>query len=450
MVSNRIKIPVQCNKFYGGTDPRIQIIWSVKMIAVIACMISPGCRKIPDIAHETLVNTGHLEHLFDTIETEQGTRGVIWIYCEAPDYVLTDDDDEGFTCVDDVARALVFYTRAHRQLPDQASLEKITLLTNFILEMQVENGLFYNFVFPDRSVNTSHRNSLAIPDWWAWRAFWALSEVNLTTDPELSSLRNLSRNAIERLLPHVKDFCIQENTIVQFGGVEIPDCFVHHGADQAAVILIGLTNYYRSGATDEIMQEILRIGNLLIGAQKGNEDSFPYGAFLSWRNLWHAWGNSQAFALLCAGSLSGEDRFISAGLREVDGFYPHCLERGFLNEFQVTESNDALIESDTKRFPQIAYGIRPMVFAALEAFEITSDSTYAAIAGNIGSWLLGNNPAGIPMYDPETGRTFDGITAPGEINRNSGAESTIEALLTLQALESVPEAQQILTQSLQR
>jgi hypothetical protein len=39
------------------------------------------------------------------------------------------------------------------------------------------------------------------------------------------------------------------------------------------------------------------------------------------------------------------------------------------------------------------------------------------------------------MYDPKSGRTFDGIGSPEEINLNSGAESTIEALLSLQALE---------------
>ncbi|NOY79333.1 MAG: hypothetical protein GXO76_15885, partial [Calditrichaeota bacterium] len=53
-----------------------------------------------------------------------------------------------------------------------------------------------------------------------------------------------------------------------------------------------------------------------------------------------------------------------------------------------------------------------------------------------GSWLLGNNPAGAVMYDSKTGRCFDGIVAKETINRNSGAESTIEALLTLQALQN--------------
>jgi hypothetical protein len=29
---------------------------------------------------------------------------------------------------------------------------------------------------------------------------------------------------------------------------------------------------------------------------------FPYGAFLSWENTWHAYGNLQAYALMQAGN----------------------------------------------------------------------------------------------------------------------------------------------------
>jgi hypothetical protein len=35
------------------------------------------------------------------------------------------------------------------------------------------------------------------------------------------------------------------------------------------------------------------------------------------------------------------------------------------------------------------------------------------------------------MYDPATGICFDGIISKQEINKNSGAESTIESLMIL-------------------
>jgi len=57
-----------------------------------------------------------------------------------------------------------------------------------------------------------------------------------------------------------------------------------------------------------------------------------------------------------------------------------------------------------------------------------------------------NNPAGVSMYDEKTGRTFDGIDGPSpvKVNRNSGAESTIEALLAIQKATSNPDAAEYL------
>jgi hypothetical protein len=55
------------------------------------------------------------------------------------------------------------------------------------------------------------------------------------------------------------------------------------------------------------------------------------------------------------------------------------------------------------------------------------------------SWYFGTNPSGEPMYNPGTGRTFDGVMFDGVVNRNSGAESTIHGLLSMLALDAHPE-----------
>jgi hypothetical protein len=73
-------------------------------------------------------------------------------------------------------------------------------------------------------------------------------------------------------------------------------------------------------------------------------------------------------------------------------------------------------------------------------YEATGDSDYLRLAGISASWLFGNNAAGATMYDSATGRCYDGIRDSTTINRNSGAESTIEALGTLVELEAYPEA----------
>jgi hypothetical protein len=43
------------------------------------------------------------------------------------------------------------------------------------------------------------------------------------------------------------------------------------------------------------------------------------------------------------------------------------------------------------------------------------------------------------MYNPANGICFDGISSGNSINKNSGAESTIESLLSFQIVEAIPE-----------
>ena len=54
--------------------------------------------------------------------------------------------------------------------------------------------------------------------------------------------------------------------------------------------------------------------------------------------------------------------------------------------------------------------------------------------------------AGVQMYDLTSGRVFDGINGPvaWRVNRNSGAELTIEGLMSLIAVADEPLAVEML------
>lgn len=88
------------------------------------------------------------------------------------------------------------------------------------------------------------------------------------------------------------------------------------------------------------------------------------------------------------------------------------------------------------RLEQIAYGTNMVVQAYAALYEATGEQRYADLAALAGSWLFGNNMAGVQMYNPENGRTFDGINGPvaWRVNRNAGAESTIEGLMSISTL----------------
>jgi hypothetical protein len=85
-----------------------------------------------------------------------------------------------------------------------------------------------------------------------------------------------------------------------------------------------------------------------------------------------------------------------------------------------------------------------MTVGLLRLYAATGKEVYLKMAGLAAAWLLGGNIAHQTMYDSITGRCYDGIRDSSTLNRNSGAESTIEALATLVELEHYPAAMKYL------
>lgn len=421
-----------------------------RWIVVCVLAFALGAEAQKSVFERPLVNPDHLNHLYEEVSVNGRSLGTVWIYCEAPDYRLVGDEDEGFTCVDDVARALVFYCRAYRSAPSEGILQKIRSLTAFLQFMQAENGFFYNFLLPGGLVNTTHQNSRAIASWWSWRAFWALSELHLINSPSLTDLQYKTRPILDTLAVAMSELCPDASKIQDYAGIMLPQCLGDFGADQISVMVIGLANYYHAYPREDTKRLLISLGNLLLLDLSERPDGMRWRAFLSWQNYWHAWGNTQAYALLLAGKALGHTRFLEAGHTEVRDFYPWVIEQGFLNEFRLTKEGGVVKVKDVKQFSQIAYAISPMLLASLEAYSVKRTTAVAKTAGKLAAWFLGNNPTSQPMYDPSTGRTYDGIGPQKDINRNAGAESTIEGLLALQALDTVPQARLYLEKYLKK
>ena len=377
------------------------------------------------------LNTSHLMHLYDEIQLRDGTEaGIIHIYSEYPNYEYAIEPREGYTCVDDVARALVLLTGCERTEENSRVMNK---LMDFILYMQSDHGYFYNFLWMDGSINKTYRTSVASPDWWSWRALWAMESYAERGKGESEKISPAAGKLVNKTL---KDFLTENRPVQSIEGLSLPVWLPGEtAADQAGVLILGLEKHYRRTGNASVLKLIRHLADGLIMMQPGDSSNFPYGAFLSWQNLWHAYGNSQSYALLKAGKLLNDQHYIQKALLETDHFYPWLIDKGFMNYFSIEKEKQTYKLLSQKQFPQIAYGFRPMIYACTEAHKITGERKYLEMAQRIGSWYAGNNLAGKQMYDPETGRCYDAINSPGEINKNSGAESTIEALLALQALE---------------
>src|SRR5690606_36065028 len=133
---------------------------------------------------------------------------------------------------------------------------------------------------------------------------------------------------------------------------------------------------------------------------------------------WHGWGNSQTQALAEAGIIDG-------AIRAAEHFYPRLIVDGWLHSMPLADPGGV------REFEQIAYAVRCVAVGLARLSEATGDRRYAVLAGLAASWFTGNNVANETMYLPQTGRGYDGISGPSAVNKNAGAESTIEALFTV-------------------
>src|SRR4030066_685801 len=146
----------------------------VKWILITALIVV--CSELSVGQTAFTVNKSHLDYLYKEINVNGNLMAVIHIYSNATDYKFIDDKDEGYACVDDAARAAIFYLEYYRAYYDSSSLIKYFNLVEFLVYMQSENGFFYNFIWKDNSINKTFKTSVAEPNWWSWRALWALME----------------------------------------------------------------------------------------------------------------------------------------------------------------------------------------------------------------------------------------------------------------------------------
>lgn len=405
------------------------------MLVLAGCVrVSPSVDEMPGVPAALRINTDHLDHLTQRVVHQGDTLAIVHIYAEPPTYDWLPDDDEGTACVDDAARAAVFHLRRYQATGDAYHRDTARHLLAFVRYMQDDSGLFFNFVWTDAlDINVVHENSLADQlNWWTARAVWALGEGLHVLGGERPDEDALNRAALERAVVHV-DTLIEHNwgTYKTAAGYRMPAWLMYEtAADATSELLLGLIAWDAAEGTPASERRIDRLAQGLEEMRMGGVGQGLRGAHLSYETTWHAWGSSMGQAL------AATDRWHSAQA-EADAFFPWLVATGWVHSFPAAHPDSI------RRFEQIAYGVRPVVGSLAGVFARTGKDDYARMAGLATSWLTGNNPAGLPMYNPATGMGYDGISIlDGRISRsvNSGAESTIEALLALHFVQSMPTA----------
>lgn len=383
-----------------------------------------------------LVNLDHLRFLTEPVTINASEMAIVHIYSESPDYKWVDAAGEGISAVDDVARAAVVYLWQYERTGDKSLLAQARACLEFVRYMQLENGEFYNFVYDrtgtiNRTGNTSY-NSLG---WWAMRGLWALGEgvrVFQTVDKAYADTLAETYLRTETALGATLANYGQMNTL---HGFDIPAWLPGGETAISGIALLGLASYYQARPNEATANILTRIADGVAAYRLGDDSTYPFGMHPVQANapgFWHAWGAHAEHGLVMAGIALNRTDWIESAATAADSFMLRLLAFEHIRNMGVVPD----------RLGQIAYGTNMLVQTYAALYRATGEERYARYAGLAASWYFGNNMASVQMYYPESGRVYDGINGPvsWRVNRNAGAESTIEGLMSMIAIADVPLA----------
>lgn len=363
------------------------------------------------------INIDHLEFLRDEFKIEEDQTTGYWIYADRlsdSSYKKLDAPGEGATCIDDVARAAIFYLRfLEKDYENEFYQIRSKEALDFVLSLQLSDGSYYNFVFPDGTINKNGPTSRPGGNWWAARAFWA-------TALGARIFRNINSEYSKKLARSAKK---TYKLLSEFTTASLLQGYT----DMSSVMLLGMVELEKYDHSDELVSVIKEMGIAI--ASNLVTDGFIAGLFDEGKNGfdWHGWGSRQIEALGAAYLVTGDKYFLDIAEKALQ----------FSGNLIISVGPVYSISKYVSTYPQLAYAAECYVNSAKAIYEITSNEEYALLAILAADWFLGLNKLNQPMIG-NSGQGFDGLEITHR-NLNSGSESTICSLLALQGIADLPE-----------
>jgi hypothetical protein len=390
--------------------------------------------------------TGHTTYRLDA----EPSLGVLWTYADrrddghydrigGGDYdPATDTYTQGAFNADDIARAAVVYLRHWRQTGDDDSRARAYGMLRGLTYLQTASGPDAGNVVlwmqPDGTLNAGARPvelpdpSDSGPSYWLARTVWALGEGH-------AAFRGTAFGGFLKARMDLAVTALDRQVLSRYGewqvvdGVRVPAWLIVDGADASAEAVLGLSAYVSAGGTRAARTALGRLAAGIAALSPGSSArNWPYGAVLPWalsRSMWHGWGAQMPAALARAADVLHRPHLRAPAAVDAATFTPYLLTAGGADNGWLPTAADRT---------QIAYGVDSRV----QSLVAVGGPGPRLLAGIAAGWYFGANAAGTATYDPATGRTFDGVSGDGVVNRNSGAESTIHGLLSMLALDADP------------
>jgi hypothetical protein len=148
-------------------------------------------------------------------------------------------------------------------------------------------------------------------------------------------------------------------------------------------------------------------------------------------------------AALAAAVALGRDDDVKSALALLDWL---VAEESRCGRFSFTPAAGRGPDDPRPAFDQQPIEAWAMAEACARAFAVTRDVRWAHAVERAGRWFLGDNDAGVCLFDPGTGGGFDGLEPDG-VNRNQGAESTMAFVATMLQVRNLHRQAQVVSES---
>jgi hypothetical protein len=292
-------------------------------------------------------------------------------------------------CVDDVARALVVVSREGAELQDLAAV-----YLTFLVDAQVPDGRFRNRL----SLTGRWSDQPSVEDCWG-RALWGLGAA-VAAHPDAESSDDDTALAAFATGAGWRSPYRHSMAFAALGAADVLSVLPDHAGARGLLV----------AAAETIGRP--RAAHLW----PWPEDSLRYA------------NAALPEALIAAGEALGDDSILADGLMLLDWLLTVETRGGHLS---VTPVGGRGPGTQAGGFDQQPIEAAAIASACARAFRLTGEHRFANGVELAAAWFLGDNDAGVALYDPASGGCCDGLQRAGR-NENQGAESTLAALSTLQ------------------
>jgi len=384
----------------------------------------PGLRVVSPLEiHRPLARAeALLAYLEDGLTRKIPVPGRVWalhIYNETEDgvhYSLQPADDisnQGDACTDDICRAIVLACNLYLETGSVRAARLARRWATFLSHVELKDrpGVFAPFIFADGRLNIGGFNSRP-PSKWAqgnvarayahlWQAFddanaeegfW---RVFRKSTPDLKATANRVEGDLTAY-----EACAASG---DHRSAQLLEQRIRHDVDRIVANCepAGYFSDFRQGAEPRGLNGTVQL-----------------------------WGYHQLMSVARAARLLDRPDWLRPCIRTVERLIDPLLDCVFPilpYAWPVDAQGHPLAWPRTSlRWVGTAYHVSSLVAGLAELYLSTGDEGHAQRGVRIAGWLLGDNPAHESMYHPTYGGCYDGII-DGRLNRNMGAESSIEA-----------------------